>query len=119
MAVAGITLSENSAYRSGGGIDNEAGTAKITDSIISGNTANDGGVISTGYGGGTGTQSKLIINGKTQVMSNQANRYGGGINIVTSARNSVMATFDGNKWPSKTIKPSCLIRNRSGIKDGE
>ncbi len=68
LNIDGSTISGNSAYWAGGGVHN-SGTARISDSTISGNSA--------GVGGGVVNEDKATISGS--IISENSAQYGGGI----------------------------------------
>lgn len=101
--IEGCNISENTANY-GGGIANSRlidpayvseATLKVTNSTVSGNTANV-------YGGGIENTGDLTIGGTSQIIDNQAiDGYGGGI-FSYNVPNSV--TFDGTNISIKSNK---------------
>jgi len=88
------TISKNRATRAAAGIDNVYGTAKIFDSIITGNSAMYGGGIEN-YADST-TVSKLYIYHST-VSKNGAGVYAGGIANINGYLKLADSTVSGNK----------------------
>ncbi len=88
LTVARSTLSGNSSDAGGGGIQNQAGTATLTNATVSGNTA-------LGVGGGIALSSAATLNlTNATIAFNKANATGGGIRNIAStinARNTIVA----------------------------
>ena len=81
VTVTGSTLSGNSAGRDGGGIYNERGTLQVTNSTLSSNTATSqgGGIFNTGSG--TATLTRSLISGNSAAVGDEIYRDTGTINV--------------------------------------
>jgi len=118
---AGQADGSHSAVQTGGGIYNESGTLTMSNSILSGNTAEIyGGGMFSGYGS-TLTTTNSTLSGNT------AGYYGGGINnsgtttLINSDLSGNMAAFGGgifNLFGPLTITNSSLSGNTTSSSGG-
>jgi predicted outer membrane repeat protein len=88
------TIAKNRAARTAAGIDNVYGTAKIFDSVISGNSAMYGGGIEN-YGSGSAVGKLYIYN--TMLAKNGAAVYAGGVANLDGYFKLADSTVTGNK----------------------
>lgn len=88
------TITKNRAVRAAAGIDNVYGTAKIFDSMVTGNSAQYGGGIEN-YGHGATIGNLMMYN--STVSKNSAGVYGGGVANIDGYLVLANSAVTGNK----------------------
>jgi Ca2+-binding RTX toxin-like protein len=136
LTLTGVTLSDNHATESGGGIQAAAGgSLTIVDSTISGNTASGGAGLYTFYGSGTPTTIRSsTISGNNALPGVFAGNFGGAYFDYSSSALVENSTIYGNTaagrggglhhdgreggGPGLTVRGSTISHNSAGTRGG-
>jgi predicted outer membrane repeat protein len=136
LTLTGVTLSDNHATESGGGIQAEAGgSLTIVDSTISGNTASGGAGLYTFYGSGTPTTIRSsTISGNNALPGVFGGSFGGAYFDYSSSALVENSTIYGNTaagrggglhhdgredgGPGLTVRDSTISHNSAGTRGG-